>query len=156
MPDRLFRIVIVNRLVAPANIVPGLKVFDTVGVGIPVTFRVALAGLVLLMLDPPAPVALSAPTGIVLIKLPVVMEVTFTLTVQEPAVEPTWAGTVPPLRDKLVAPLTAVTVPPHELVTPGALAIFSPGWMPTKLSAHDVFVNAKTFGLKIVMLKTDV
>lgn len=155
MLGRLFRITIVNRLVAPAQIVFGLKLLLTEGVGVPVTFSVALAGLVLLIVVPP-PVAFSAPTGIVLIKLPVVTDVTFTFSVQDPTVEPTCAGTVPPLNDKVVEPLTAFTVPPQVLLRFGVFAILSPGWMPTRLSVQEVFVSAKLFGLKIVMLKTEV
>jgi len=56
---RGFRIVIVNRLVPPAQMVPGLKLLLTDGVGIPVTFKVALAGLVLEIFVPP-PVELNA------------------------------------------------------------------------------------------------
>jgi len=123
---RLFLITTVSRLVAPAQIMFGLKLLLTEGVGVPVTFRVALAGLVLLIFVPP-PVALRAPIGIVLIKLPAVNEVTLIDTVQDPAVDPIWAGTVPPLKDKVVDPGTAVTVPPQVLVTPAGLAISSPG-----------------------------
>ena len=119
---RLFRIVIVRRLAAPAQIVPGLKLLLTVGVGVPVTFSVALAGLVFVMLVP-SPVALSAPAGIRLIKLPEANEVTLTDTVQDPAVDPTCAGTVPPLNDIVVEPELAVTVPPQVLLMPAGFAI---------------------------------
>lgn len=85
---RLFRIVIDNRLVAPAHIVPGLKLLLTVGFTVPVTFSVALAGLVFVMFVPP-PEALNAPTGILLIRLPAVKDVTLIDTVQDPAVDPT-------------------------------------------------------------------
>ena len=111
---------------APAQIVLGLKLLLTEGAAIPVTFRVALAGLVLLMVVPP-PVELRAPTGIVLIKLPGVVEVTLTDTVHDPGVDPDWAGTVPPLNDKEVAPGTAVTVPPQVLVKFTGFARKMPG-----------------------------
>jgi hypothetical protein len=74
---RLFRMTTDNRLVWPAQIVLGLKFLVTEGMGLPVTFKVALAGLVLLMVVPP-PVALRAPAGMVLIRLPVTKDVTFT------------------------------------------------------------------------------
>lgn len=85
---RLFLISIDRRLVAPAQIVFGLNLLLTVGVGAPVTLSVALAGLVLLIFVP-LPVELNAPTGIVLIRLPEINEVTLTDTVQDPGVDPT-------------------------------------------------------------------
>jgi hypothetical protein len=92
----------------------------------------------------------------VLIKLPVVTEVTLIFTVQDPAVEPDWAGTVPPLKLKVVDPGTAVTEPAQLLRTTAGLAMMSPGWTPTRLSVQDVFVSANTLGLKMVTLRTDV
>ena len=121
---RLFRMTIVRRLVAPAHIVLGLKLLLTVGVGDPVTFRVALAGLVLLMFVPP-PVELSAPIGMVLIKLPAVNDVTLMETVQDPGVDPDWAGTVPPV--KVIVVVVVETDPPQVLVMPAGLATLSPG-----------------------------
>ena len=112
---------------APAQIVLGLKLLLTEGAAVPVTFRVALAGLVLLMGMPPGPVELSAPTEIVLIKLPGVVEVTLTDTVHDPGVDPDWAGTVPPLNDKEVATGTAVTVPLQVLVKFTGFARKMPG-----------------------------
>lgn len=84
---RLLRIVIVRRLVPPTQIVDGLKLLLTEGAIVPSTFRVALAGLVLLMFVPP-PVEVRAPLGIVLIRLPRANEVTLTVTVQDPGVDP--------------------------------------------------------------------
>ena len=122
----------------------------TVGVPAAVTFRVALAGLVLLMFVPP-PVALKAPIGIVLILLPGDVEVTLTDTVHDPGVVPAWAGTVPPLREMLVEPAGAVTVPPQELdVTP--TTVIPAG----KLSVQEALVNWKELGLKIVIRRTEV
>lgn len=149
----LFLITTDRRLVAPAHIVLGLKLLLMVGIVLPVTFSVALAGLVLLIVVPP-PVELSAPTGMVLIKLPVVKEVRLTSTVQDPAVDPTWAGTVPPV--KVMVVVVVETVPPQVLVTPAGLATRRPGWTPTRLSVQVAFVRAKVLGLKTVMLRTDV
>jgi len=73
--------------------------------------------------------------------LPGIVEVTFIVTVQDPGVIPDWAGTVPPLSDKVVVPATAATVPPQVLVKPTGLAIESPGWILTKLSSHVALVN---------------
>ena len=63
----------------------------------------------------------------VLIRFPAVVEVTLIETVHDPGVIPSWAGTVPPLNEKLVEPATAVTEPPQELVNPTGLAMASPG-----------------------------
>jgi hypothetical protein len=113
-----FVMVMDNWLVPPAQIEVGLKLLLTEGAPAAVTFNVALAGLVLLMLLP-APVELRAPTGMVLILVPAVAEVTLTETVHDPGVDPDWAGTVPPLREMVVEPAGAVAVPPHEFaVTP--------------------------------------
>jgi hypothetical protein len=92
----------------------------------------------------------------VLIKFPLVDEVTLTDTVQRPGVVPDWAGTVPPLREKDVAPGVAVTVPPQLLVSPTELAMLRPGWTLTRLSVQAAFVSAKPLGLNIVTLKRDV
>jgi hypothetical protein len=66
-------------------------------------------------MDVPPPVELKAPTGIVLILVPAVAAVTLTETVHDPGVDPDWAGTVPPLKDMVVEPAGAVTVPPQVL-----------------------------------------
>ena len=100
----------------------------------------ALAGVVFVMFTPP-PVEVNAPAGIVLIRFPVVVEVTLIDTVHDPGVTPVWAGTVPPLSDKVVDPATAVTEPPQVLVRPTGLAMESPGIMPIKLSSHEALVN---------------
>lgn len=100
-----------------------------------VTFRVALAGLVLLMEVPP-PVELKAPIGIVLILVPAVAAVTLTDTVQDPGVDPVWAGTVPPLKEMVVEPAGAVTVPPQ------VFADIPTTVMPAgKLSVQDAFAS---------------
>jgi hypothetical protein len=136
----LFLITMESWLVPPIQIVPGLKLLLTEGIGLPATFKVALAGLVLVMLAP-SPVEVSAPAGMVLIRFPAVVEVTLMETVHEPGVIPTWAGTVPPLNEKVVEPATAVTEPPQVLVNPIGLAMASPDWTPIKLSVHEALVN---------------
>ena len=74
-------------LVPPAQIVPGLKLLLIVGIGLPATFNVALAGLVLVIVEP-SPVEVSAPAGMVLIRFPAVAEVTMIETVHDPGVMP--------------------------------------------------------------------
>jgi len=127
LPSSLFVIRMDSRLVAPANIVPGLKLLLIEGVGDLVTFNVALAGVVFVMFMPLRPVEVSAPRGMVLIRLPAVVDVTLMDTVQDPAVFPVWAGTVPPLKANVVPPAVALTVPPQELVKPTGLAMVKPG-----------------------------
>lgn len=122
----LFLITMESWLVPPAQIVPGLKLLLMEGTGLAATFKVALAGLVLVTVEP-APVEVNAPAGRVLIRFPAVVEVTLSETVHDPGVIPSWAGTVPPLNEKLVEPAAAVTEPPQELVNPTAFAMASPG-----------------------------
>jgi hypothetical protein len=122
----LFLITMESWLVPSTQIVPGLKLLLMEGTGLPATFKVALAGLVLVILEP-APVEVNAPAGMVLIRFPAVVAVTLIETVHDPGVIPSWAGTVPPLNEKLVEPATAVTKPPQELVKPTGLAMASPG-----------------------------
>src|SRR6266498_3333290 len=66
LPSSLFVITMDSWLVAPANIVPGLKLLPIEGVGDLVTFNVALAGVVFVMFMPLGPVEVSALRGIVL------------------------------------------------------------------------------------------
>jgi hypothetical protein len=66
----------------------GLKLLLTEGAPVPLTFKVALAGVVLVMFMPPGPLAFNLPAGIVLIQFPGVVEVTLTDTVQDPGVVP--------------------------------------------------------------------
>lgn len=115
-----------RRLVCPAQIVPGLKLLLTEGAGVPVTFNVALADVVLVMLVPP-PVEVSSPAGIVLMRLSMAVEVTLTETVHDPGVVPDCAGTVPAFRDKFVPPADALTEPPQEFVKPTGFAMVRPG-----------------------------
>jgi hypothetical protein len=66
----------------------GPKLLLTEGATVPVTFRVALAGLVVVMFIPPGPVEVSVRAGMVLIQLPGVFEVTTMDTVHLPGVDP--------------------------------------------------------------------
>lgn len=118
----------------------------TEGGGVPVTFKVALAGVVFVTFAP-APVEDNALAGMVLIRFPEVVEVTVIDTVHEPGIVPTCAGTVPPLSDKDVEPAAAVTKPPQLSVIPTGLAIMRPGWMPIKLSVHEALVSVNALGL---------
>jgi hypothetical protein len=136
----LFLIKMESWLFPPIQIVPGLKLLLIEGIGLPATFKVALAGLVLVMLVP-SPVEVNALAGMVLIRFPAVVEVTLIETVHDPGVIPSWAGTVPPLNEKVVEPATAVTEPPQELVNPTGLAMASPGCTPIKLSVHEALIN---------------
>ena len=98
-------------------------------------FKVALAGFVFVIFVPP-PAEENAPVGIVLIKLPKVVEVTLIDTVQDPGVDPDWAGTLPPLKEMVFEPVAAFTVPPQEFpVTPTADIPVG------KLSIHEAFVS---------------
>ena len=118
----------------------GLKLLLTDGGRVPLTFKVALAGVVFVTFAP-APVEDNALAGMVLIRFPEVVEVTLIDTVHEPGVVPTWAGTVPPISDKDVEPAAAVTEPPQLSVRPTGFAILRPGWTPIKLSVHEALVN---------------
>src|SRR5271157_5949918 len=118
----LFQMVIVRVLVCPIQIVLGAKVLLNVGGCTRLTVRVALASVELvtgieLSL---ASVAASDPAKMVFFRLPAVIELTSTVTEQDPGLEPTWAGTVPPLRD--TEPPTALTIPPQVVVVFAGLA----------------------------------
>ena len=108
----LLVMMMVIRLLSPAQMVLGMKVLLTPGGVIVRTSRVALAGVVLAASSPepaPVPVAVEAPAPMVLIRLPGVIELTFTTRTQEPLV-PDLAGTVPPLTAMVVPPGLAVTL----------------------------------------------
>lgn len=115
-----------SRLISPAHIVAEVKLLLIEGFGLPATFNVALAGLVLVIFMP-SPLEVNAFAGRVLIRFPGVVEVTLIETVHAPGVGPTWAGTVPPAREKDVEPAVAVTEPPQELITPTGFATVRPG-----------------------------
>jgi hypothetical protein len=142
----LLLITIDSRLISPAQIVLELKLFRMVGGRTPPTCRVALAGSVFEMALPP-PMADNSPDGMVLIRFPSAVEVTVTDTVQDPGIVPVCAGTVPPAKDNVVDPATAVTVPPHVLMIPTGFAMTKPGWTPLKLSVQEAFVRLKALGL---------
>ena len=142
----LLLIVTLNTLVSPTKIVFGEKDLFTDGGLTPITVRVALAGVVFVIETPP-PVELNALAGIVLIRLPMVVEVTLMPTVHSPGVMPTCGGTVPPLNDKVVVPETAVTLPPQVFETFAGLATDNPGCTPTKLSVQEALLSGNEFGL---------
>ena len=141
----LFLMVIVSTRVSPTHMVfEGVKALLTEGGVTATTVKVALAGVVLVTatgVPPSFPVDTRLFVGMVLIKLPVVVEVTFTSTKHSPGVAPTWAGTVPPLNDKAVVLGTATTAPPHVLLIPAGFAMDNPGWMPTRLSDQLALVS---------------
>jgi hypothetical protein len=138
--------VIVSWLISPAQIVLELKLLLTEGVRGAITFNVALAGVVLEIVVP-APVEDNSPASMVLMRLPATDAVTLIDTLHVPGAAPTWAGTLPPAKDRDVDPATAVTVPPQEFVIPAGLAMVRPGWTPTKLSVHEALVSSNAFGL---------
>lgn len=108
----LLVMLIVRRLETPAQIVLSVKDLEIDGAKTVLTVKVALAGVELVM-EPPLPEPLKVPAGIVFTRLPGVVEVTSTDTVQEPGVLPDWAGTVPPFRARVVPPAVAKTLPPQ-------------------------------------------
>jgi hypothetical protein len=142
----LLLIVTLSTLTSPTKTVFGEKDLLTEGGLTPTTVNVALAGVVLVIETPP-PVELNSPAGIVLIKLPMVVEVTSIATVHSPGVMPTWAGTVPPLSDKVVVPGTAVTLPPQELEMFAGFAIDNPGCTPARLSVQEASFKSNELGL---------
>lgn len=139
-------IVILSTLGSPTNTVLGENDLLTEGEFTPITINVALAGVVFVIEFPP-PVELKLLGGIVLIRLPTVVEVTSIPTVQSPGVLPACAGTVPPLNDNVVVPGRAVTLPPQEFVTFAGFAMDSPGCTPTRLSVQEALLSENEFGL---------
>ena len=69
-----------------------------------------------------------------------------------PGVAPTCAGTLPPLRENVGPPATAVTVPPQVLVVVSGLAMVTPAG---KVSVHAALDNEKLLGLKIETVRVD-
>ena len=67
--------------------------------------------------------AFNVPAGMVLMRLPETLEVTAAVTVHEPGVPP-WAGTVPPINDRVVP--IVVTVPPQLFVILAGFAKYKP------------------------------
>ena len=93
-----------------------------------------------------ASVAVKAPAGIVLTKLPDMLEVTSTATRQDPGVVFTWADTEPPTRDNLFA--MVVTVPPQVVEMLAGLAKDSPaGKVSTQAAGSVDNVRANELGL---------
>ena len=138
-------ILIVSTLVSPTNTVFGENDLLIEGEAMPIMVRVALDGLVFVIETTPpefnCPVERNSLAGIVLIRLPTVVDVTSMETVQSPGVPSTCGGTVPPLNDSMVVPGTAVTLPPQELEIFAWFAIDNPGCTPTRLSVQEVLFN---------------
>lgn len=132
----------------------GAKTFVINGGNTVPTCRVALAGVVFVMVPPP-PVPVSPPAGMVLIRFPGVTDVTSMETVHEPGVTPTCGGTVPPDKDIVVPPGAAATLLPQVDTRFIGLAIKIPGCTPTRLSVQAAFSSWNRFGLKIVILRRD-
>ena len=63
---------------------------------------------------------------------------------------------MPPVKDRVVPPATAVTLPPQVFLKFTGLAIKRPGWTPTKLSVQVALVNGKSLGLYIVTMRRDI
>ena len=91
-----------------------------------------------------------------MIRLPGVVDVTSTDIVQEPGVEPTWAATVPPLKEMVVVPVLAMTMPPHVLSRFEGVAILKPACRPTRLSVKETLSSWKVFGLKMLISSREV
>jgi hypothetical protein len=104
----------------------------------------------------PPPVEDKARAGIVLMMFPGIVEVTLIDTVHDPGAEPVCAGTVPPLKEKDVAPTPAFTKPPQLFVMPTGSAMVRPGCTPFKASVHDAFVSGNGLGLKTETLRRDI
>jgi hypothetical protein len=84
----VFVITMVSWLVCPTHTVFGEKLLLTVGVPATSTRRVALAGVVFVIIMPPPSVAVNAPAGMVLMRFPGVVEVTSMDIVQDPGFAP--------------------------------------------------------------------
>lgn len=124
----LLTMLMVRVLVCPAQTVVGLKFLFNDGASTVLTLKVALAGVTFVMVSaPPLAVAVNAPTGMLLTRLPGMVDVTSTETVHEPCTAPLCAGTVPPLSASVVPPATAVTEPPQLLTKLTGLASRIPG-----------------------------
>ena len=85
------------------------------------------------------------------------VEVTCTVTVQDPKVLPTFAGTMPPLKDNVVP--TADTIPPQVVVVLAGLAKFRFPFNTDKSSVREFVLErmrANEFGLNMITLNVDV
>lgn len=153
----LFLIVIASWLTCPTHIVFGVKLLVNEGDWTTPTRRVALAGVVFVtVIAPLGSVEVNPPAGIVLMRLPGVVEVTSMDTVHDPGDTPACAGTMPPLKDRVVVPETAVTLPAQVLVRLTGFAMDIPGCTPTRLSVQAASISWNEFGLKIVTLRREV
>jgi hypothetical protein len=144
----LFRIVIVSVLVCATHTVLGAKLLLSEGGWTALICRVALAGVVFVTeIVPVGSVETNVFAGRVFTWLPAIVDVTFTVTVQEPGVLPTWAGTVPPRRDNTVPEV--VTIPPQSLVALLGLAKFRFAPVRSSVQAGGLVdrLSANEFGL---------
>jgi hypothetical protein len=143
-----FVIVTVSVEAAPATIEAGAKDLASLAPDVTVRFAAAAAGL----RSPWSSVSVLA--RIRFVTVPIVDEVTLTLNVQEPSVDPAGAGTVAPDSEKEVAPATAATVPgTHVVEAFGGLATVTPAG---KLSVSAAFVSAPALPFVIVTVRVEV
>jgi hypothetical protein len=136
----------------PAFTITGLKLLTMLIDGGPgwITIKEAVAGLALVTVPPP-PLAVKLLIVLVTVMVVALTPVILTVTVHEPGVEPVWAGTVPPAKEMVDVPATAVTVPPQLLTIVGLLAtVIGTG----KLSVQEALVKAKAFGLTMVTVRS--
>ena len=106
---------------------------------------VVVRAVIVMLADavPPGPVSVELIAPVVLFLTPVVVPVTLTVMVQLPL-----AARVPPLSEILPEPATAVTVPPHVLVSPFGVATTNPAG---RLSLNERPVSPRPlFGLLIL------
>ncbi len=144
----VFLILMVRVLACPTQMVLGANDLLREGGWTLFICSVALAGVVLVTgTVPVGSVECNVLAGIVLTWFPAIVDVTFTVTVQEPGVIPTWAGTVPPMRERVVP--TIVTTPPQVFVVFGGTATFK--FAEERSSVHAAGfvdnVRANEFGL---------
>lgn len=98
------------------------------------------------LIVPVGSVATSVFSGMVFTLFPGTVDVTRTVTVQDPGVEATWAGTVPPINE-MVFPIMD-TVPPQVVVglAGEAKKRFS-GRVSTQAAGEEERVSTNAFGL---------
>jgi hypothetical protein len=145
----LFGSVIVSRLALPlpCTFVGANALLAATGANA-TTVNVACADCVLLPCE-----ELTAPAGMVLTYVPATDDTTSTLKVHVPGV-PVEAGIVAPVREALVAPAVAFTVPLTQVVL--AFGIAATTTLLGRLSVSDVPVALPTFVLISVTVSVDV
>ena len=108
--------VIVKVTVSPTEATEGLPAFERAGSTISAVFTVSVSVAVL-----PMPPFVDDTASLVLFLIPVVVAVTFTMTVQEPP-----PAMLPPLKLILLPPAAAATVPPQLFAVFGGDAFTTP------------------------------